>query len=129
MQSIKTISIPNIAEVTVDMLNKDSDSIELFIHALDVVDKITKDDIEYFIIPHKRVYLNILIYSYLNHKITKLNRYKSSRIFIKKERKMAKEKFNKLAIQNNAEQKTHADLQKKIILKLNKKTNQLSVAL
>ena len=40
LQSIKTISIPDIAEVTVDMVSKDSDPIELFIHSLDVVDKI-----------------------------------------------------------------------------------------
>jgi len=40
LQSIKTISIPEIAEVTVDMVSKDSDPIELFIHSLDVVDKI-----------------------------------------------------------------------------------------
>ncbi len=34
---------------------------------------------------------------------------------------MAKEKFNKLAIQNNSEQKTHADLQKENNIKTEQK--------
>jgi uncharacterized protein len=42
LKSIKTISIPDIAEVTVDMVSKESDPIELFIHALDVVEKIAQ---------------------------------------------------------------------------------------
>lgn len=40
LQSIKTISIPDIAEVTIDMVSKESDPIELFIHSLDAVNKI-----------------------------------------------------------------------------------------
>lgn len=40
LQSIKTISIPDIAEITIDMVTKDSDERELFIHALDTVNKI-----------------------------------------------------------------------------------------
>lgn len=42
LKSIKTISIPDIAEVTIDMVSKPSDSIELFMHALDVVEKIAQ---------------------------------------------------------------------------------------
>ena len=42
LKSIKTISIPDIAEVTIDMLSKPSDSIDLFIHALDVVEKVAQ---------------------------------------------------------------------------------------
>jgi len=42
LKSIKTISIPDIAEVTVDMVSKESDPIELFIHALDVVEKVAQ---------------------------------------------------------------------------------------
>lgn len=42
LKSIKTISIPDITEVTIDMLSKPSDQIELFIHALDVVEKIAQ---------------------------------------------------------------------------------------
>lgn len=40
LQSIKKISIPDIAELTIDMVSKDSNPIELFIHSLNVVDKI-----------------------------------------------------------------------------------------
>jgi hypothetical protein len=40
MQSIKTISIPDIAELSIDMVNKKSDPIEFFIHALDTANKI-----------------------------------------------------------------------------------------
>ncbi len=40
LQSIKTISIPKIAEVTIDLVSKQTDPIELFIHSLDVVNKI-----------------------------------------------------------------------------------------
>lgn len=36
LQSIKTISIPDIAEITIDMLSKKSEPIELFIHSLDL---------------------------------------------------------------------------------------------
>jgi hypothetical protein len=42
LQSIKTISIPEVAELTIDMVNKESEPIELFIHSLEVVDKIAK---------------------------------------------------------------------------------------
>jgi AAA+ ATPase superfamily predicted ATPase len=42
LKSIKTISIPDLAEVTIDMISKPSDPIELFIHALDVVEKIAQ---------------------------------------------------------------------------------------
>ncbi len=42
LKSIKTISIPDLAEVTIDMISKPSESIELFIHALDVVEKIAQ---------------------------------------------------------------------------------------
>ena len=40
LQSIKTISIPDIAEVSIDMVSKQSQPLELFIHALDAVNKI-----------------------------------------------------------------------------------------
>ncbi|SFV74752.1 hypothetical protein MNB_SM-3-1467 [hydrothermal vent metagenome] len=40
LQSIKTITIPEIAEVTIDMVSKQSDPLEFFIHSLDLVDKI-----------------------------------------------------------------------------------------
>lgn len=43
LQSIKRISIPDIAEVTIDMVSRDSDTIDLFIHSLDVVDKIARE--------------------------------------------------------------------------------------
>ena len=42
LKSIKTISIPDIAEVTIDMVSKQSDSINFFTHALDVVEKIAQ---------------------------------------------------------------------------------------
>ncbi|MBE0514042.1 ATP-binding protein [Sulfurimonas sp.] len=40
LKSIKTISIPDMAEVTIDLVSKESDPIELFIHSLNVVDSI-----------------------------------------------------------------------------------------
>ncbi len=40
LQSIKAISIPDIAEMTIDMVSRDNDPIELFIHSLDTVNKI-----------------------------------------------------------------------------------------
>ncbi len=40
LQSIKTLSIPDVAEVTIDMLSKERDPVELFIHSLDLVDTI-----------------------------------------------------------------------------------------
>ncbi len=40
LKSIKTISIPDIAEVTIDLVSKENNPIELFIHSLDVADKI-----------------------------------------------------------------------------------------
>lgn len=40
IQSVKTISIPDIGEISIDMIVKKSEPIELFIHALDTVNKI-----------------------------------------------------------------------------------------
>jgi len=40
LKSIKTIAIPDIAEITIDLVSKNSDPAQLFIHSLDVVDKI-----------------------------------------------------------------------------------------
>lgn len=40
IQSIKTISIPDIAELSIDIINKKAEPIELFIHALDTANKI-----------------------------------------------------------------------------------------
>lgn len=40
LKSIKTIAIPDIAEITIDLVSKNSDPTQLFIHSLDVVDKI-----------------------------------------------------------------------------------------
>jgi hypothetical protein len=40
LQSIKSISIPEVAELSIDIVSKQTDPIELFIHSLDLVDKI-----------------------------------------------------------------------------------------
>jgi hypothetical protein len=40
LQSIKSISIPQLAELSIDIVSKQTDPIELFIHSLDLVDKI-----------------------------------------------------------------------------------------
>jgi len=40
LQSIKSISIPDIAEISIDILSKQTEPIELFIHTLDTVNKI-----------------------------------------------------------------------------------------
>ncbi len=40
LQSIKTITIPEVAELSIDYISKPSQPIELFIHSLDLVDKI-----------------------------------------------------------------------------------------
>jgi AAA+ ATPase superfamily predicted ATPase len=40
LQSIKTISIPEVAELSIDIVSKPSNPIDLFIHSLDLVNKI-----------------------------------------------------------------------------------------
>jgi len=42
LQSIKQIKVAGIAEISIDYISKNSDSIELFMHSLDVVEKIAK---------------------------------------------------------------------------------------
>ena len=42
LQSIKTISIPEVAELSIDIVSKKTEPIELFIHSLNLVDKIAE---------------------------------------------------------------------------------------
>ena len=43
LKSIKNVKIDNIGEITLDLLQNDTDEMELFLHSLDTVDKIAKN--------------------------------------------------------------------------------------